>query len=224
MSPDDERHGLRRGYYAHRRDGEEACDPCRRAAAAAEQRYQLFRSRGKHGRLDPTGTQRRLRALVALGYTWTSLDEHLGTCRAIEKVGNPDLEYVMPKTAATVAELYERLSMQLPPQNTAREKAAVTKARNQARRKGWAVPLAWNDIDDPNEEPRGWEYRPATRVDLVRELAAEGHGVSEVCRRLKMSRASLQKWCGRRDLSPLFRQLCEREDGMANERLHGGVA
>jgi len=66
MSPDDPRHGHSRGYWAHRRDGEEACERCKRAAA----RYQATREHyGTPRRVSALGAQRRIQALVALGWT-----------------------------------------------------------------------------------------------------------------------------------------------------------
>lgn len=39
MSPDDPRHGTRRGYQAHRKDGENACGPCRAAHSEYQRKY-----------------------------------------------------------------------------------------------------------------------------------------------------------------------------------------
>lgn len=152
MKADDVRHGTRAGYYAHRKHDQPACDRCKRAAAAAQARYDHNRDHGIPGRVSPLGTQRRLQALIALGYTWTNLDAHLGN-RMAEKFGSERLTYVFPSTHAKIFALYESLRDTMPPQTTSKERGAVTKAKRMAARRGWAAPDRWYDIDDPNERP-----------------------------------------------------------------------
>lgn len=180
MSPDDPRHGQRRGYYAHRRDGEEACEACKRAAAAAEQRYELARMHGKPGRVLAVGTKRRLRALQAIGWTLTAIADELDTKRSrVEKWCSEDRIYVYATTAARVADVYERLCMGRPTGRWA------TRTRNMAARKGYAPPLAWLNIDDPREKPAvrpvvlhavrertydSSDHRACTRCGVVREV------------------------------------------------------
>ena len=56
MSPDDPRHGTNAGYQQHRRDDEDACDPCKHAAtdAAARRRdYEPVALTGGRWVLDP---------------------------------------------------------------------------------------------------------------------------------------------------------------------------
>jgi hypothetical protein len=162
MRADDKRHGTRAGYYAHRRAGQAACDDCKRAAAAQQARHEYNRSRGMTGRLDPTGTRRRLQALAALGYTWSLLDQRLGH-RMAEKFASDRLQYVFPATAEKVAALYNELRDAPPPQSNAKERGAVTKATRRAERNGWPTPDAWLDIDDPDEQPDPG-YRERTKA------------------------------------------------------------
>lgn len=219
LPADDPRHGTRRGYYAHRRAGSPACGSCKRAAAAAEARYVMLRSQGVQSRIDPTGTQRRLRALVALGYTWRALDGYLGYHNMAEKWGNQPLRYVFPSTVAKVAAVYERLSMTLPPNETTAEKAAASKARGLARRKGWPPPLAWTDIDDPTEIPTGWERLAtdavADRHAELDDLLESGAWLSEACRVLGVTAESLEKWAYRNGRSADYLRLRDRERGAA---------
>jgi hypothetical protein len=155
VSPDDPRHGTRRGYYAHRRDNEDACTDCKRAAAGAEARYQMNRANGLQARVPAIGTQRRLQALAAMGYTWRALDRHLNVGNMCEKWVNEQRGYVYATTANRVAAMYERLSMTFPPETNQYERMAASRARSLARRKGWPPPLAWDDIDDPAARPHG---------------------------------------------------------------------
>lgn len=215
MAADDERHGKARGYHAHRREGSPVCEPCRRAAAAAQARYEMLRARGVRSRLDPTGTQRRLRALVAMGYTWRSLDRRLGTDDMVEKWGNHTIAYVFPATAAKIAALYDELCMTLPVAETAREKAAATKARNLARSKGWAPPLAYDNIDDPAENPTGWQYVSGDRHADLDDLLDRGVGVSEAARVLGCTVKALEKWMDRHGRRADYNRLTMRERGAA---------
>lgn len=177
MLTDDPRHGTRAGYYAHRHDSEPACDPCKRAAAAAEAARQLRLMHGQHGRLDATGTRRRLQALVWMGWNWVALGDHIGSNEVmVKRWAERDTpgSYVFPDTARRVAEVYERLSMTFPPETTRFERNAAARARNRARRQDWQPPLAWDDIDDPAEQPRG--TTPARNFDpavVERILAGE---------------------------------------------------
>lgn len=156
MDPLDPRHGTRPGYYAHRKVGETACNPCKAAAAKAEQNRQLSLMRGINGRLDPTGTRRRLQALAWLGYGWKELAEHIGAQEnMVIRWARRDApgSYVFRDTAAKVADVYERLSMRPAPTDTTAQKNTAARARNRARRNGWLPPLAWDNIDNPNERP-----------------------------------------------------------------------
>lgn len=149
MLPDDKRHGTRAGYYAHRRDSESACQPCRDAAARAERARQWNLLNGTHEiKKNAIGVRRRLQALSAIGWSWTALSSEMGCSRTrIYELANL-AEKVAPETHKQVADLYERLSMTLAPTRTRAERDGATKARTKAARNGWAPPLAWDDIDN----------------------------------------------------------------------------
>jgi hypothetical protein len=147
MSPDDPRHGQTRGYWAHRRDGEEACDRCKRAAA----RYQATRQHyGTPRRVSALGSRRRVQALVALGWTIQQIAAEVGYANTanIWKLMRED-RWIFQSTADKVALVYERLCMTRP------EGVAAHRSRLRAARRGWVPPLAWDDIDDPRERGKG---------------------------------------------------------------------
>jgi hypothetical protein len=211
VSEDDARHGTRRGYYAHRKAGQTACDPCKRAAAAAEARYAWLRAQGKKSRLDPTGVRRRIQALVAIGYTWERIDDELGEIsRQSEKWAAGDTAYVFPATYKKVAEVYERLCMTFPPETTPAEKRAASRSRNRARRLGWVPPLAWLNIDDRNEHPAN-TYTPTDRATQLADLDELHTGISEVCAHLNITRETLQKWCERNGHMDTYSRMVRRE-------------
>lgn len=157
------------------------------------------------GVVDPTGTVRRLRALYALGWTWDELGAHLGggRNRAHRIAHERDTSRgVLRETAIKVAEMYEQLCMTRP------EGWIADRARGAARRNGWPPPLAWDNIDDPKEKPRGFraakaplsdvdpvtvdrivggEYdlyaTPAERVEVVRRWRADGRSLADLERK-----------------------------------------
>lgn len=117
--------------------------------------YEYWRAaqkrRGRDLLVNATGTRRRIRALQRLGWSQQALADQLG-------MSAPWITHLMrvqrvkPATAERVSELYERLCMTLPPARTPMERASATKARRYAEKAGWPSPLAWDDIDNPNEE------------------------------------------------------------------------
>lgn len=115
--------------------------------------------------IDRTGTRRRLQALVALGWPTTRLAEQLGISRAnFAHLLQETKQHVRTWRANTVRDLYSRLSMTLPPQETELDRRTVEQARSLARRRGWPPPLAWDDdeLDDPDvrvDRSRRRKYR-----------------------------------------------------------------
>lgn len=149
MRDDDKRHGIT-GYRNGCR-----CATCRRACAdaAARRRARKYLARTDHVSVPNLGTKRRIQALVALGWSMAAISRHAGYDRShvglmLSRRGN-----IRTETARRIAATYERLSMTLPPQETRVEKVDAARARRIAKERGWLPPMAWVDIDDPNERP-----------------------------------------------------------------------
>ena len=105
-------------------------------------------------------------------------------------------DHVRRSTAERIAALYDRWCMTPGP--------AATRNRAMAVRRGWAPPLAWNNIDDPDEQPRGvraerprkddvdpivverslaGDRLPTTRaekVEITRRWEAQGRSLNEL--------------------------------------------
>lgn len=161
----------------------------------------------------PIGVRRRVRALTSLGHSAAAIARSAGLSRtAVEVLRTDDAAtFVRRPTAAAILTAYADLSMKLPANETPRERSVVTRSKSLALRNRWAPPLAWTNIDDPNDTPAGVTYVPASRLELVSDLHSQGANVTEVCRALDISRSALQKWCGNNGMSPVFRELAARE-------------
>lgn len=180
------------------------------------------------------GTIRRIRALGAIGWSMADIERASGgkvKLETLRDISSTERPTVTTQTRDAVAAAFEKLCMTTPIGRTAAQ------VRVKAAQKGWPPPLAYNDIDDPNEEPRGWQYKPmrsgvGCRVDKgdrlgdLLEVDDLGLGVSEACRRLDISRKGLQKWCERNGEMPLYSRLVERENQRywRNAHTEGGVA
>lgn len=111
-------------------------------------------------RVGITGSQRRLRALAALGWSGDEMAQRGGLdARLIRSVMNAEHDQMYRHHADAIARLYDTLSMALGPSAEARRRAAV---------KGWPPPLAWDDdtLDDPDAQPHGIPDRTRRGVDL----------------------------------------------------------
>lgn len=182
MLPDDPRHGTNAGHRAHYQpDGDKTpCDPCR--AAHAEYKRQLWRRkymlRVSDLYVPSIGTTRRIRALQAIGWRLGDIDQALGHGDGWNNYAHnlTRQDRIHASTAAKVAAVYERLSMTPGPSGRTR---AIAKNRR------WAPPLAWNNIDDPNEKPTGIATvkaarRPHDELDpTVVERLLEGQKVPQ---------------------------------------------
>lgn len=102
-------------------------------------------------RTDATGTYRRLQALYCLGWNGKEIAKVAGISHQhISFVVRGELAEVTLSLAARVVTAYDRLAMRTPPRSR-----YATAAANRAAREGWAPPLAWDDIDDPQCRPVG---------------------------------------------------------------------
>lgn len=91
------------------------------------------------------GTQRRVRALHALGWTAVHIAEYgdWRTPNAVSEVHKR--QRVTKSTAAAIESAYAALSMRVGPSETTRRLAA---------RRGWPGPLEWDDIDNDTSPHR----------------------------------------------------------------------
>ncbi|WP_157680191.1 hypothetical protein [Mycobacterium dioxanotrophicus] len=133
--------------------------------------------------VDAIGTTRRIQALVALGWTQGQIAAELGTKQtavsAIALRGK-----VTAETAIAVKELFERWSMTLGPSSLTRLRAIA---------KGWAPPLAWDELDDPGEKPNLGSRRRVPFPERYRELRAMSLSDEMIARRMGIDPESLER-------------------------------
>lgn len=196
MAPEDPRHGTVAGYVAHGRSGVERCGPCRTAAGDYERLRQARRYLYK-GRLviDGTGTRRRLKALTAIGWTLTDLDLYLGRKRSFCSWLATNEGPVLVVTAEQVWRMYEALSM------TPRVGWLADRQRCLAARRGWLPPLAYDNIDDPNERPMSTNSPRRTQAELLAEFAhltRAGESAEQAAKALGVTLGAIEKALERR--------------------------
>jgi plasmid maintenance system antidote protein VapI len=96
-------------------------------------------------KVDATGTIRRLQALMAMGWSGGKISAELGWHNEqLQRVRAGGHSQVTARTAIRVRDLFDRLWD---------IDGGDKRARGTAIRNGWALPMEWDDIDDPNETP-----------------------------------------------------------------------
>ncbi|MBP5870903.1 hypothetical protein [Streptomyces scabiei] len=136
--------------------------------------------------VDATGTVRRIRALMAIGWPLAHLAPRFGLyVTALERIANGQLQHVRATTADTIALDYRYLAGMPGPSQ---------RARNEAARRGWHGPAAWDErtIDDPDAGPETAGAEPvlsrdelaALRREEIAHLAGYGVGAEEIAARL----------------------------------------
>lgn len=122
----------------------------------------------QRGRIPAYRVARRLQALNALGYSTRHLADMLDTNQdVISDHLAGKRKWVQRRTMGAVAELYDRLSM-TPGGNAASARIAAAN--------GHRPPLAWDDIDDPDETP-GTSVAVVVMDPVIVERLTAGHRV-----------------------------------------------
>ncbi|MEE6295165.1 hypothetical protein [Georgenia wangjunii] len=148
------------------------------------------------------GTRRRVRALIWMGWTHEAMKEESGVTTNVLARSR---EHVRQFTHDAVAEMYDRLSMREGPSARNRERAV---------RRGYAPPLAWEDIDNPDEVPshtalpaRQFGGRDGIDLDDFAFLVRSGELPERAARRCGVDLRSVQTRAyrdGRRDVLTLM--------------------
>ena len=149
---------------------------------------------------------RRLRALQALGWTWTLIADRAGLAPTHVQRIHQQQRCTAAARQAVIA-VYDTMSMETPP-----DIRATRCARTYAARRGYAPPLAWDNIDDPDEQPQGIAPAPAdTRRTIPRgvlvETCEEIGDLADTCRALGMTGPSIYRALSRAGRTDLWLRL-----------------
>jgi hypothetical protein len=148
------------------------------------------------GKVDPTGTARRIQACVAIGWPMSYLAPHFNLSdtyihQLIQRSSKDCL--VLATTAAKVADGYERVKTKKPHKHGIRP-LDITRARNMAATRGWPPPKYWatrmDVIDDPHFTP---EYKVKV-ADLLTEEATFMANVACLSRDEIATRLGRDRW------------------------------
>lgn len=161
----DARHGTTRGFHAGCR-----CAPCRRARSRYEKESRLIRIQGGRRSVPAIGAQRRIQGLMRLGWSSTDIAKAAGwsnrnyVLRVINGQKGKPTTWLEARTDNTIREVFERMAMKLPEMTPIR-----ARTRSLAAKKGYLPPLAWDDIDNPNERPVGVtnDHRAKDTIDPI---------------------------------------------------------
>lgn len=137
------------------------------------------------------GARRRMRALCALGYTNRYLAERLGVHQAgLARLygvarGNSQ-RYVTAELARRVDALFRELQLQVGPND---------RARDRARKRGWAPPLAWDEdtIDDPIARPHFGGRRKVAFIERYRDARDVGQTDVQIAEAFGIKLESLER-------------------------------
>jgi hypothetical protein len=163
------------------------------------------------------GIQRRLWALAAAGWGQHVIAAECGVClKTINKLRlHSSPKFIRHDVAEAIAVGYERLSAL--PAPTGRGPSNV---RTRAVRNGWLPPLAWDNIDDADEQPdlgtpakRG-PGRPDVTTAMIENaewLADFDETLTTVLTRLDVNREQFYQACRRAGRTDLFARLSRRE-------------
>ncbi len=119
-------------------------------------------------RWDATGSRLRLRSLVAMGHSAARIARALGRDGGSVRAVLRDQETVSYCFRESCIKLWECWWDKTPPVNNGAQRAAMTKARQMAERKGWCCPAA---LDEDELDYPGY-------MCLARWLPATGSGIA----------------------------------------------
>lgn len=167
------------------------------------------------GLVDSTGTRRRLRGLVAIGWSQARLARLLRTTAGqVHRLLEDDV-LCTAETRRRVARLYDQLSGHEPTQATARDRQSVARARRYAAKRRWSLPVAWDDdeLDDPSAAPHTPRRKRFSLIADIEWMMSTGEVLPGIARRLGITEESLYTWLLRAKEAgglDLWRELTER--------------
>ena len=143
-----------------------------------------------HNTIDGTGTRRRMQALAAAGFPSRAVHRIVDTAHAQTFERLYACDKVTARLARAVRDFYDECSAKKP-ERYGVEAWIADRCRANAVKRGWALPIAWDDdtIDDPEAEPDlgqklNFHERAALRREEIEHLAWCGHTAEQILDRL----------------------------------------
>lgn len=226
MTPDDPRHGSVSGYKYHAC----RCEQCRSASVRYEKGRRWLVHQGLNPSIPAHGFKRRVHALMAIGWTQRDIAKGLGIATGNLSAKLRLNDTVRRATHEAMCALYEANCMTTLDGMVNRRTAQI------AAKRGWAPPLAWDDIDDPDETPNlgaatadhatarrihtpeVWAEFTADRIEDLEFLADAGVSIEEAARRIDSTVDGLETWLKRQSRSDLFRRMRPRDPNADRNR------
>lgn len=170
------------------------CDDCKLHRRRYEKRRRIDAERENWRIVPSVGSRRRVQALQRLGWSIAQIAKHAGwdSPQALQYVMRNDT--IIRRTHDRIAATYEELCMTIP-----RYSSGSVRARNRAIRLGYAPPLAWDDIDNPDETPDLGGFVPGARARHIEDyqwLIDNGCSPVEAANRIGVELASIHRALG----------------------------
>lgn len=152
------------------------------------------------------GAVRRVHALNAVGWSLLAVAQRSGVSKqALASSLSRDM--ITARVARQIRDIYAELEMSTGPSERSRRHAAA---------KGWAPPAAWDDIDDPAEQPDAsrWEKGKTLgtlTMDDLTDCASWGLTREQTGRRLGVKADSVETWLDRHDVPDLRAHFARNE-------------
>lgn len=156
------------------------------------------------------GARRRVQALSAIGWSQGHIAERLGISQ--QALANSlRTEVMTARVARRIRDIYSELEMSVGPSPRTRKRAAA---------QGWAPPAAWEDIDDPHEQPDPTRWHESTSTGVLTEqdltdCASWGLTREQAARRLGVQTDTVDTWLKRHDLPKLRAHFARNETAAA---------
>ncbi|MGA4875920.1 hypothetical protein [Streptomyces lydicamycinicus] len=148
------------------------------------------------GRVDATGTRRRVQALAAMGWPLAAVGSHIGIAAGYAR-HLAHREAVFGRTAQAVSNGYDELRHKRPQRNGI-TRTVAKRTRTYAARQNWAPPKYWDQhpgaIDDPDFEP----MHGLLRAEIIAQdahwlITTNGLDRDQAAERLNVSRFSVDR-------------------------------
>lgn len=174
------------------------------------------RNRARGG-VTPVGLQRRVQALIVIGWGAERLDHRAGLPEGTLLVLATTNDHIaLMRHAAEIDQLFHALSFQ-PPTGPTEASAEVTAARAAGHAHGWVSALGWDEgaIDDPAAIPVTAQTGTRRRIHLedVEWLASHSpKGANAISADLGITRGGLRKALRRKGRAHLWHVLARRDE------------